>query len=49
MTPILLALVDFDVEKIVDWRTWAVGLLAAAVRAVAAALLAMRSDGFRGP
>ena len=39
-TVVLQALVEFDPAKIDDWRAWAIGLGAAAVRAAAGAALA---------
>ncbi len=39
-TVLLTALVSFDAETVTDWRTWAVGLGSASVRAGAGALLA---------
>jgi hypothetical protein len=40
-TVILQALATLDVDKIVDWRTWAVGLLVASIRAGAGAALSL--------
>lgn len=39
-TVVLQALAEFDPERISDWRTWLVGIGAAAVRAGAGAALA---------
>ena len=39
-TSVLQILVDFNPDKVQDWKLWAIGLGAGAVRAVAAATLA---------
>lgn len=40
-TVILQALATLDIDKITDWRVWAVGLLAATIRAGAGAALSL--------
>lgn len=45
LTPVLIALSQFDVDLITDYRVWGVGLLAGAVRAAAAAVLAALGSG----
>ena len=40
VTVVLQALVEFDPARIDDWRSWAIGIGAAAVRAGAGAALA---------
>lgn len=39
VTVILQALITFDPAEIADWRLWAIGIGAGAVRAAAAALI----------
>lgn len=41
LTVLMTALVQFDPDKIADWRAWAIGLGAACVRAAAGAVLAL--------
>jgi hypothetical protein len=45
LTPLLIALSQFDPNLISDYRVWGVGLLAGAVRAAAAAVLAALGSG----
>lgn len=39
VTVVLQALITFDPSEIADWRLWAIGIGAGAVRAAAAALI----------
>ena len=45
LTPLLVALSTLDPETITDYRIWAVGIGAAMVRAVAAAIIAAIGPG----
>jgi hypothetical protein len=40
VTTIASALIDFDPDKIADWRAWAVGIAAGCVRAIAGIVIA---------
>lgn len=40
LTPLLVTMATFDPETITDWRVWAVGVVAAMVRALGGAILA---------
>ena len=45
VTVVLQALITFDPAEITDWRLWAIGIGAGAVRAAAAALIVFFTRG----
>lgn len=45
VTVVLQALITFDPAEIADWRLWAIGIGAGAVRAAAAALIVFFTRG----
>jgi hypothetical protein len=49
MTTVMQMLIDFNPNQITDWRLWAVGVGAAAVRSAAGAILAFIGKRSFGP
>ncbi|PZM91983.1 MAG: hypothetical protein DIU79_12290 [Actinobacteria bacterium] len=45
LTVLMQALAEFDPEAITDWRAWAIGIGAAMVRALGAAVLVLLGKG----
>lgn len=45
---LLTPLITFEPEKITDWKTWAVSLVAGGIRAVAGAVIAYVTKGVAG-